>query len=118
MLPILMMFIIKNSIYGADKMKKTVLALTLLSVFSIEAQAQMGNPGQEQNRVDRLDFSSLDEDKNGFLTIEEMAPMNDEGHPDRAGSSLLRMDTDADGLLSEKEYNERQRRDQGGNRGG
>jgi len=94
-------------------MKKVALiAASAIGFFAVEAYAQMGGGGGE--RAQRPEFSELDTDENGLLSVEELNEFN----ADRAEGIMTRMDADEDGSLTEEEWNTRPERGQGGGMGG
>lgn len=82
------------------------LMLTTLSVAAIflvsDAFAQARGGGGARGA--RPEFSSLDTNTDGAITLDEVAVMNTEEAPEGASEFIARMDTDSDGSVSEEEF--------------
>lgn len=90
--------------------KLALITAAGLVFFAAESHAQMGG-GMGGGGGERPEFSALDTDENGSLSVEELSAFN----ADRAEAILGRMDSDESGSISEEEWNTRP---QGGGMGG
>lgn len=98
--------------------KSIFIAATVLALMAVETQAQGGMGGGQGDRGQRPEFSEIDADGDGLVSVEEMAVLNSEDRPDRATTMMSRMDSDEDGSLNEEEWNTRPQRQGGGGMGG
>ena len=104
-------------------MKKLLITSACMAtlLMAAEASAQGGGMGAPGDRPQRPEFSTLDKDANGFLSVEELNVMrNGNRNGDNAPNIeniMSRMDTNSDSLLSEEEFSARPNRGQGGERG-